>query len=93
MAEFLGTDGARVVIWTAVGVMLSVVGVYAILRVRSSMRESDATSSEWMTKFRDLHSEGGLSDEEYRTIKAVLSDQLQGEIKNSGGADRQAPAK
>ena len=32
-----------------------------------------AESSNMMTKFRDLHDEGGLSDEEFRTIKSKLA--------------------
>jgi hypothetical protein len=31
-----------------------------------------------------LHSRGGLSDEEYRTIKAKLAEQLQDELKDNG---------
>jgi hypothetical protein len=36
-----------------------------------------------LTKFRDLHARGGLSDDEYRTIKTKLATQLQTELTRS----------
>ena len=36
-----------------------------------------------LTKFRDLHSKGELSDEEFRTIKTKLADQLRAELKDT----------
>jgi len=38
------------------------------------------SASELLTKFRDLHSQGGLSDGEYRTIKTKLATQLGSEL-------------
>jgi len=60
------------------------VGVYIVGRVRAGLREDDAPSSELLSNFRELHARGELSDEEYRTIKAMLSARLQEEIKDSG---------
>ena len=36
-----------------------------------------------MSKFRDLHAEGGLSDEEFRTIKTKLAGELKSELKGN----------
>jgi hypothetical protein len=36
-----------------------------------------------MTTFRDLHDQGGLSDEEYRTIKSKLTEQMQAELRET----------
>ena len=37
-----------------------------------------------MSKFRDLHSRGGLTDAEYRTIKTTLAVQLKQQLKDNG---------
>ena len=39
---------------------------------------------ELLTKFRDLHSRGTLSDVEYRTIKTKLATQIQTELNPNG---------
>jgi hypothetical protein len=39
-----------------------------------------------MSKFRELHAEGGLSDEEFRTIKTKLASELKAELKDNSGA-------
>ena len=83
MAEFLASPLANLVILVAVVAALVAVGFYVIARVRSGVRSKSPPSSEWMTKFRDLHSQGELSDEEYRTIKAMLSERLQRELNST----------
>jgi 5-bromo-4-chloroindolyl phosphate hydrolysis protein len=84
MGEFLSSSTANLVILIAVLAGLIAVGVYAILKVRGLQAEEATTASGLLTNFRELHHEGDLSDEEYRTIKSVLSEQLQEEIKDSG---------
>jgi hypothetical protein len=39
-----------------------------------------------MSNFRDLYERGGLSDEEFRTIKAKLADELKAELKDNSKA-------
>jgi hypothetical protein len=36
-----------------------------------------------LAKFRDLHARGGLSDDEYRTIKTKLATQIEAELNGS----------
>jgi hypothetical protein len=36
-----------------------------------------------MTNFRELHAQGELSDEEYRTIKAVLAERFEQELNST----------
>lgn len=38
-----------------------------------------------MSNFRELHEQGGLSDEEFRTIKAKLAAEMKAELNDSGG--------
>jgi uncharacterized membrane protein len=83
MAEFLSSPLAAVVFLVALTATLVAVGVYVIGRVRSEMHRVEPGVSEWMTKFRDLHAKGELSDEEFRTIKALLSDRLQHELSDT----------
>ncbi len=64
--------------------MMIATAVYALGKFRGGAGEERLGASELMSKFREVHSEGGLSDEEFRTIKTLLADKLQREIKNSG---------
>jgi hypothetical protein len=65
---------AAVFVLTAIGI--------AIVRKFRDREVDDATeSSELITKFRDLHDEGGLSDEEFRTIKSKLATKLRAELR------------
>jgi uncharacterized membrane protein len=83
MSEFFANPVVNVVILAAVTAVMVAVGVYVIGKVRASARGTDPQSSEWLTKFQDLHAKGELSDEEYRTIKGVLADRLQQELKGT----------
>jgi hypothetical protein len=83
MAEFLGTPLASVVLLLALTGVLIVVGVYVIGKVRSGLNTREPGASVWLTKFRDLYSQGQLSDEEFRTIKANLSKRLEHELNDT----------
>lgn len=83
MAEFLGSTLAAVVFLVALTATLVAVGVYVIGRVRAEVNRPEPDASRWITKFQDLHSKGELSDEEFRTIKALLADRLQEELSDT----------
>jgi uncharacterized membrane protein len=72
-----------VILLAALTGVLVAVGVYVVGRVRAGTRSTDPKASEWITKFKDLHSQGELTDQEYRTIKAMLADRLQQELKGT----------
>lgn len=74
----------QLVIWVAVLAILLCVAIYAIGKVRGKPAQPELKASELMTKFRDLHSRGELSDAEFRTIKTTLASQLQDELKDKG---------
>jgi hypothetical protein len=56
--------------------LLTAIASYAIVKVRSRAKEEDPTGIELLSKFRDVHSQGGLSDAEFRTIKTRLADRV-----------------
>jgi len=84
MAEFLAQPVSQVVLYMAVGGMLVAVGAYLIGLARRGMRNERASSVELLTKFRDLNSEGELSDDEFRTIRTMLAAKVKRE---SNGSD------
>lgn len=56
-------------------------GVFWLMkRLRDVDVNDGPDASGMLTKFRDLHTRGGLSDDEYRTIKTKLAGQLQADM-------------
>ncbi len=86
MSELLQRPETRLVILAAVTAALAAVGIYVVAKVRRSFVESGPTANDLITNFRELHSEGELSDEEYRTIKATLAARLQQQLKGRNQA-------
>ena len=70
-------------LWFAVIFALLALAVAALRRFRGDAADDRPTASELLTKFRELHARGGLSDDEYRTIKTKLATQLQTELTHS----------
>ena len=61
--------------------------VVAIARKMRDRTGDDARdANEIMTNFREVYERGGLSDEEFRTIKAKLAKELKGETRDDRGA-------
>jgi hypothetical protein len=83
MLEFLQTTQAQVVLWTLCGAALTAIGVYIVKRYRDRKGDDQPKASELLTNFREIHSQGGLSDEEFRTIKAQLAARMQREINDN----------
>lgn len=74
----------RLVIWVAILAAAVVVAVYVIRKVRAESVQQEPTANELMSKFREVHSQGGLSDAEFRTIKTNLAAKLQDELRDNG---------
>ena len=72
------------ILWLAALAVLIAVAVYFIKKIRSKTLQHEPPASELLSKFRDLHSRGELSDEEFRTIKTTLTARLQQELNDSG---------
>jgi len=75
MSEFLQTPMVQVILSLAVLAIFVVIGVYVVLRFRDSI-EDDETSSDLLTKFREMRHEGYLGEAEYRTIRTDLESKL-----------------
>ncbi len=56
-------------------------------RLRDNTTQDEDDPGQLLTKFRDLHSRGTLSDGEYRTIKAKLATQIQDGLTNHSRSD------
>ncbi len=84
MAELWSDPIAQLVIWAAIFAMLVVVAVYVLGKIRGESAQQEPTASELLSKFRELHARGGLSDAEFRTIKTNLAARLQEELKDNG---------
>jgi uncharacterized membrane protein len=80
MERLFDSTGAQLILSVAVVAIAMTLGMYVIGRVRKSSRESLPTASDLLTNFRDLHSQGELSDEEFRTIKSMLAERMQREL-------------
>ena len=80
MIEFLQTPQARLVVWLAILLVLSVIGVYVVRRFRDSIEDAE-TSSSMLTKFREMRHRGDLDDKEFRTIRTILAERMQAELK------------
>ena len=85
MAEFIEDPIVQLVIWLAVFSALVAVAAYIIMRLRTEAVQNEPVASELLSKFRELHGQGDLSEEEFRTIKTTLAEQLQEELKDNEG--------
>jgi uncharacterized membrane protein len=72
------------VLWSALLAVLVVVGGYVIGKIRPKSVQKEQKASQWLSKCRESHERGELSDEEFRTIKTNLASQLQDELNDSG---------
>jgi uncharacterized membrane protein len=63
-------------------ILLVAIAAYVIGKVRKRMRQEQPSVLELLSKFREVHSQGGLSDAEYRTIKTRLANRALGELKD-----------
>jgi uncharacterized membrane protein len=83
MAEFLSSPLASVVFLFAVTAALVAIGIFVIGRVRAGVNEREPDASEYLTDFRELYARGELDENEFKTIKATLTNRLQKELKES----------
>jgi uncharacterized membrane protein len=85
MGAFLQEPTARLILWLALFAMLVTVGVFILARIRRMFQEAEQpVTSDLMSNFRELYSQGELSDEEYQSIKNKLANRMQRELKDAG---------
>ena len=85
MSEFFQDSVVQLIIWVSVISVMVVVAVYVSLRIRAEPVQQEPVASEMLSKFRELRGQGDLSEEEFRTIKTTLAEQLQEELKDNEG--------
>ena len=78
--QYLETPFARLVVGMAILLVVSVVGFYIVRRFRDSIEDTE-TSSSILTKFEESRHRGELDEVEFRTIKTILAERMQAELK------------
>jgi uncharacterized membrane protein len=71
------------VLWIAVALTVSAFAIAVLRKWRGGAYDAQPGPSELLTKFRELHVRGSLSDDEYRTIKTKLAAQVDTELKDN----------
>jgi hypothetical protein len=61
---------------------LVIVGVLIVQRYRGGMADRGFSPGELMANFQEMRGRGDISDADYRKIKSVLGEKLQGELKD-----------
>jgi uncharacterized membrane protein len=83
MQSLLTAPLGQLVIWLVLLTVLIAVFNWVIGKIRTKSAQQELTAGELLSKFRELHSQGELSDAEFRTIKATLAARLQQELKDN----------
>jgi hypothetical protein len=83
MPELFSHPLFKASLWFAAIFLLLALAVVALRKWRGSAANDQQDSSELLTKFRDIHLRGGLSDDEYRTIKTKLATRIDAELNNN----------
>lgn len=76
-----------IVVYGAAAIILTIVGFYVIGKFRHGFRQSEQQSSQLLDNFRELHTRGQLSDEEYRNIKSKLAAKIRDEVREAEQAE------
>lgn len=90
MQELVNGAVGQTVIWTAVLVILIVIGRFIVLRFRDRAVSADQVPSDLLSNFREMAQQGDIDEAEYRTIKTMLGGRLQTE---SGDVVKRDPVK
>jgi hypothetical protein len=62
---------------------LTAIGLAVARRFRGRANQDALDANEIMSNFREVYEQGGLSDEEFRTIKAKLATEIKGDSKDA----------
>lgn len=71
-------------IMLAMGMLIGlvIVATLVVQRFRGGAAERGFSSGELLANFQEMRGRGDISDADYRKIKSVLGDKLQGELKD-----------
>jgi len=87
MSDLFDHPVSQAILLLAAIFLITALGLAVVRKFRGSEVQDRPSRSEMMSKFRDLHSQGGLSDEEFRTIKTKLASELQAELNDNNHND------
>jgi hypothetical protein len=74
----------ELVVSLAILASMIAIAAYIISKIRTKAIQREPHASELLSKFREMHSRGVLTDLEFRTIKTALTEQLKNELKDNG---------
>jgi uncharacterized membrane protein len=83
MTELFRHPLSQATLWFALIFALLALAVWGLRKWRGSAYDAQPKAHELLTKFRELHGRGTLSDNEYRTIKTKLAPQIDSERKDN----------
>ena len=81
--QFRALEPEQLVVSFALLAILVAVAAYFVLRIRAKTLQRELRASELLSKFREMHSRGVLTDAEFRTIKTELAELLQQELNDN----------
>jgi len=87
MSEFLESSRSLAIVSFATVVLLIAAGAYVVSKFRDVAEDDRLDANQMLTNFREMHSRGELSDEEFRNIKSKLAQQLREELSESEQED------
>ncbi len=80
MTELFSHPLSKAALWFAVIFALLALAIMVVRKWRGGAFDSQPDAQELLTKFQELHGRGGLSDDEYRTIKTKLARQIEAKL-------------
>lgn len=83
MEQLLQAEPERIIASLALFAVFIAASIYVFGLIRDKAAQQEPTANELLSKFRESHSEGVLSDEEFRTIKTTLAARIQEEVKDN----------
>jgi hypothetical protein len=81
--HFLALKPEQLIVWFAIVAVTIAIAAYVLSRIRAKTLQREPLASELLSKFKEMHSRGVLTDKEFRTIKIALSTQLEKELKDN----------
>jgi uncharacterized membrane protein len=83
MPELFRHPLLQAALWIASILVLFALAILILRKWRGGAAEDQQGASELLTKFRELHGRGSLSDDEYRTIKTKLAARFDSELNDT----------
>ena len=80
--RLLASDVGVLLFWLAVLAILVYAAACAIRKARGQSAQNERSAGQLLSKFRESHCRGELSDAEFRTIKTTLAAQIQNELRD-----------